>query len=249
MKRNFTLVELLVVIGVIAILTALLLPALSSSRSKARRIQDLSNMKQIGTGLHAYSDASKGYMPCCGIFLIDGFTAYFTGGNMAWSPATGGMGLGSLFAGGYITNPRIFFCTEPYFNGSSYFTYDNPDSGWANWNQSGKIVYLSSFLPNHFFSKGDLTAVKASYAVPPVLSGFPMSNMLSDNTKKVVLSCYGYSYKYHSIDKPPHDGDGVNIIFGDNSGRWQKIDETALAAEGGYGAARVFAWLNANANR
>jgi len=103
-------------------------------------------------------------------------------------------------------------------------------------------------IPANFYSKGDLTAVKAD--LTPAMSGFPMSNILSDNTKKVVLSCYGY--KYSSGDKPPHEGNGVNMIFGDNSGRWHKIDESAvawLAGDKSYQAFRLFAWLNANANR
>jgi prepilin-type N-terminal cleavage/methylation domain-containing protein/prepilin-type processing-associated H-X9-DG protein len=59
----FTLVELLVVIGIIAVLVGLLLPVLSNAREKARRAACLSNLHQIGVGLVAYSFANHGMLP------------------------------------------------------------------------------------------------------------------------------------------------------------------------------------------
>jgi prepilin-type N-terminal cleavage/methylation domain-containing protein len=75
-RRGFTLVELLVVIGLIALLIAILVPTLNSVREKANRVKCSSNLRQLGQGELTYAVDNKGQFPRV-YWMGDGGPIYF----------------------------------------------------------------------------------------------------------------------------------------------------------------------------
>ena len=92
---SFTLIELLVVIAMIAILAAMLMPALQQARERGQAANCFSNLKQIGTAFINYADISNGFMPTYSKNLDKGTS------SRTW---------GSILVYLQLATPRVFIC-------------------------------------------------------------------------------------------------------------------------------------------
>lgn len=97
--RSFTLIELLIVIAIIAILAAMLLPALNKARERARTITCINNSKQIGSGINMYTGDYNDLLPPTIVTLLGNqeprsISEYFNG--------ISAVGLGLVAAQGYL---------------------------------------------------------------------------------------------------------------------------------------------------
>lgn len=156
-RENFTLIELLIVIAIIAILAGMLLPSLQKARERARDTACRSNLRQIGQGFHFYTGDYEDVLPSAGLSLS-------VQGNLYWTIQIAKYIVPALHHGGDAKwGKSVFACTSDWHlakcigigadrisYGYNYWLGNPPAAGWGftySWPiKISKIPKVSSHL-------------------------------------------------------------------------------------------------------
>jgi prepilin-type N-terminal cleavage/methylation domain-containing protein len=230
-RNGFTLIELLVVIAIIAILAALLLPALARAKERGKRTSCLSNLKQIGTGALVYATDNADKVPTAGtdssgvvIYAIQ----YYTSDPIiaAWTqvgvPLNATNGQASVW-----TCPNRPGFPKPPAPGSSQicigYQYYGGIANWIN-TESGPAPGKPSASP----VKTALSNPSWMLAADVVAQPNGAVNLWSDGNGDPSTDPSGWAYLPAHVNGGAMVPAGGNEVFIDGSARWIKAQGTMM---------------------
>jgi prepilin-type N-terminal cleavage/methylation domain-containing protein len=189
-RKGFTLIELLVVVAIIAVLIAMLLPALSSARYQAKLVVCKSNMRGLGQAIYAYAMDNYDWVPPC---TKDLYFLYYRGGAGYDPDGWGAHGL--LYKGKYIIDPKAFYCPSSINPPRSDIYFEVGTKMWNRmWN--GQLYYITS----NYDYIGGLYANNL----------FDDRKKITDNSGRTIMTEYGvFTGNYYY----PHKLDAMNILY------------------------------------
>jgi prepilin-type N-terminal cleavage/methylation domain-containing protein/prepilin-type processing-associated H-X9-DG protein len=247
-RQAFTLIELLVVIAIIAILAAMLLPALGKAKERALRVNCVSNLKQVGIGIAIYTSENDDKLPPNRVSVNPGDSVWYpyeigrqTGVN-AWT--AGPHNLGSLWQSKAIPEGKLFYCPSgKRFPGNFRYDTYSQNGNWPfgqpasdpNYNQ-GIVRSGFSYFPQSKTKETVTGKLIAKITLTTVNSvKYNLLKMNEVDMTKAMTTDLVYSSLPES--QPHRDGGtgGLNAMFSDGHVRFQSQKTVPTAFTGVYG--------------
>lgn len=240
-SQGFTLVELLVVIGIIALLISILLPALNAAKERANRVKCASNLRQIGQGLLLYANDNKGQYPRVR-YQIGAAPNAFTGGGTLTVPDPFGpqVQVNDVTACLFLLirnadlNPEVFVC--PSSNQDKDTLNGLPAASRANFTSSNNLSY--SYAQPY----PDATAVGLGYKMnSSVVADFAIAGDRNDADLTTAASVAENSpaTEQKKLNSRNHEGEGQNVLYNDGHCEWYNTAWVGANKDCIYAAATV----------
>ena len=208
-KSGFTLIELLIVIAIIAILAALLLPALGKARDRAKAINCVSNQKQIGIGFAMYGADFNGFMPNTWNRTTRQDRVLYSTRFKSYADYYG-VGF-SLFQAGYIPKAKTFECPS-IRSLAQYSSFEAIPAGGRFYDMG----YSTLSVGNRWLSSSYIYKVYESEqinAATAALTDVVTTYRLEKPTRPI-----GADYFVNGAATPnPRHNSGINVLYEDGS--------------------------------